>query len=242
MYDLDEAGERLCFWVNDGHKNVATTNDFCHNAVMRWQQLQHIVQGQPLFETSLLLTGDVTHHQAQRQLSDWVEAQKVVQLRRGLYTLPNHNPHPFVVANHLVSGSYVSLQMALGYYHLIPEHVAVITSVTTQRPGNYENKFGRFSYRHIHPSLFFGIEFRLLANEECAYVAMPEKALLDLIHFRPQGDSREYIESLRLQNLEILNIDRLHRLAEQADRPKLKRAASVIEAIARRQAEEYEPL
>ena len=209
---------------------------------MRWQQLQRIVQDQPLFETSLFLTGDVTRHQAQRQLSDWAKAQKVIQLRRGIYTLPNQNPHPFVVANHLVPGSYVSLQMALAHYHLIPEHVAVVTSITTQRPGTYENKFGRFSYRHIHTSLFYGIEYRLLVNDEYAYVAMPEKALLDLIYFRPQGDSREYIESLRLQNLEILDIERLHRLAERAGKPKLKRAASVIETIARREAEEYEVL
>jgi len=209
---------------------------------MRWQQLQRIIQDQPLFETSLLLTGDVTLHQAQRQVSDWTKARKIVQLRRGIYTLPHRNPHPFVVANYLMPGSYVSLQMALAHYHLIPEHVAVVTSVTTQRPGKYENKFGRFSYRHIHPSLFYGIEYRLLVDEEYAYVAMPEKALLDLIHFRPQGDSWEYIESLRLQNLEMLDIGRLHRLAERSGKPKLRRAAAVIEAIARREAEEYEPL
>jgi predicted transcriptional regulator of viral defense system len=209
---------------------------------MRWQQLQDIIQDEPLFETSLLLTGDLTHHQAQRQLSDWTKAQKVIQLRRGIYTLPNQNPHPFIVANHLVPGSYVSLQMALAYYHLIPEHVAVVTSVTTQRPGKFENKFGRFSYRHIHASLFYGIEYRLLVDDEYAYVAMPEKALLDLIHFRPQGDSREYVESLRLQNLETLNIERLHHLAKRSGKPKLKRAANVIEAIVQREAQEYEPL
>ena len=209
---------------------------------MRWQQLQQIVQDQPLFETSLLLTGDVTRHQAQRQLSDWTRAKKIVQLRRGLYALPQQNPHPFVVANHLVPGSYVSLQMALAYYHLIPEHVALVTCVTTQRPGKYENKFGRFSYRHISSSLFYGIEYRLLADDEYAYVAMPEKALLDLIHFRPQGDSMAYIDSLRLQNLEILGVERLHRFAERAGKPKLKRAASMIEAIVRRESEAYETL
>ncbi len=204
--------------------------------------MQQTVKNQPLFETSLLVAGDVTRHQAQRQLSDWVQAQKLIQLRRGIYTFPEQNPHPFVVANHLVPGSYVSLQMALAYYHLIPEHVAVVTSVTTQRPGSYENKFGRFSYRHITSSLFFGIEYRLLVNDEYAYVAAPEKALLDLIHFRPQGDSAAYIESLRLQNLEILNLERLQRFAARTGKPKLKRAANVIEAIVRREAEEYEPL
>ena len=209
---------------------------------MRWQQLQHIVQDQPLFETSLLLTSDVTRHQVQRQLSDWKKAKKIIQLRRGLYSFPHQNPHPFVVANHLVPSSYVSLQMALAYYHLIPEHVAVVTSVTTQRPRKYENRFGRFSYRHISPLLFYGIEYRLLVNDEYAYVATPEKALLDLIHFRPQGDSMTYIDSLRLQNLEIIDIERLHRFAERSGKPKFNRAADVIESVIQRELREYETL
>jgi hypothetical protein len=104
------------------------------------------------------------------------------------------------------------------------------------------NDFCHNNYYAMATILFYGIEYRLLVNDEYAYVATPEKALLDLVHFRSQGDSREYIESLRLQNLEILDIERLHRLAERAGKPKLKRAASVIEAIARREAEEYEPL
>ncbi len=206
---------------------------------MRWQELQYIVQDQPLFETSLLLTGNVTRHNAQRQLSDWTAIQKIIQLRRGVYALPDKSPHPFTVANRLVMGSYVSLQMALSYYHLIPEHVAVVTSITTQRPGKFENKFGRFSYRHITPSLFYGIDYRLLVGDEYAYVATPEKALLDLIYLRPQGDSNAYIESLRLQNLEILDIDQLHHFAEQSGKPKLQRAAAIIERIAQDEAAEY---
>ncbi len=79
-------------------------------------------------------------------------------------------------------------------------------------------------------------------NDDYAYVAKPEKALLDLIHFRPQGDSIAYIDSLRLQNLEILDLERLHRFAELAGKPKLKRAASVIDLIVRRESEEYERL
>jgi len=99
-----------------------------------------------------------------------------------------------------------------------------------------------FSYRHIKGSLFFGIEYRLLVDDAYAYVATPEKALLDLIYFRPQGDSTAYLESLRLQNLDTLDLERLHQFAERAVKPKLKRAADRIAAIAGREAEEYEPL
>ncbi|NJM42530.1 MAG: hypothetical protein HC853_18220 [Anaerolineae bacterium] len=37
-------------------------------------------------------------------------------------------PHPFVIANVLMSGSYISGQSALAYYGLIPEYVAATTS------------------------------------------------------------------------------------------------------------------
>jgi predicted transcriptional regulator of viral defense system len=210
---------------------------------MRWIQLQEIIREQSIFETAVLLAGDdVSPYQVQKQLSDWTKAGKVIQLRRGVYTLPDQNPHPFVVANHLIPGSYVSLQMALGYYHLIPEHVAVITSVTTGRSAQFKNRIGRFSFRHIHPNLFFGITYRLLVDDEYAYVAAPEKALLDLVHFTTRGDSAAFLDSLRLQHLDILDIDQLHRFAERSGKPKLKRAAAHIAAIARRQTETYETL
>ena len=209
---------------------------------MRWQTIQDTVHNQPLFTTSHLLAGDITRHQVQRQLSDWTKAEKILQLRRGVYAFPNKDPHPFIVANYLIPSSYISLQMALGYYHLIPEHVVTVTCVTTQRPAQYQNKFGRFTYRHINPKLFYGIEYRLLVGDRYAYIATPEKALLDLVYFWPQGDSPDYLHALRLQHLDTLNIDQLHRFAEKSGKPKLKRAATVIESIAKQEEEEYEAL
>jgi hypothetical protein len=47
---------------------------------------------------------------------------------------------------------------------------------------------------------------------------------------------------LRLQNLEILDIGRLHHFAERSGKPKWRRAAAVLETLARREAQEYEPL
>ena len=155
---------------------------------MRFSQLQTIVGDQPLFETSLLTAGEVSPYQAQRQVSDWAKAGKVTPVRRGLYALPKtlrpYEPHPFAVANRLVAGSYVSLEMALRYYSLIPEHVAVVTSVTTGRPGRWENEFGRFFFRHIHTRYFFGMEYREVLPGQHAYIAYPEKALLDLLYLR----------------------------------------------------------
>jgi len=56
-------------------------------------------------------------------------------------------PHPFVVANRMVRGSYVSLQSALAYYGLIPEVVPVVTSVTTARPDCWETPLRPYEFR-----------------------------------------------------------------------------------------------
>jgi len=54
-----------------------------------------------------------------RQLSRWTNAGRLIQLRRGVYTLaPPYQkikPHLFLIANRLLPASYVSLQSALDY-------------------------------------------------------------------------------------------------------------------------------
>ncbi|MEZ4710630.1 MAG: hypothetical protein R3A44_25755 [Caldilineaceae bacterium] len=213
---------------------------------MRYSQLQKIVGQEPVFETTLLAAGNELAYQTQRRLSDWSKAGKVTPLRRGLYVLPKAvrttEPHPFVIANRLVAGSYVSLEMALGYYSLIPEHVAVITSVTTGRPAHWVNEFGRFSYQHIHPKYFFGMEYRQIADGQYAYIAYPEKALLDLLYLRKGSASPAFVRSLRLQNLDQLDFERLSNFAQRFHKRKLERAARLIIELAETEAAEYEVL
>ena len=118
------------------------------------------MEDEPVFETGFLLAGEVDPADVRRQLSRWVKGGRLLQLRRGLYALaPPYRkvtPHPFVVANRLVRGSYVSLQSALAYHGLIPEHVPVTTSMTTGRPQRRENPLGSFEYHHVRKDLLTG--------------------------------------------------------------------------------------
>ncbi|MEZ4861803.1 MAG: hypothetical protein R3C14_10860 [Caldilineaceae bacterium] len=213
---------------------------------MYFQQVAEKLTHLPLFESELLYAGADNPQQIQRQLSDWVRAGKVEQLRRGLYTLAapyrTKAPHSYVIANHLVQSSYVSLQMALSHYDLIPEHVAVVTSVTTGRPGKWQNAYGHFSYQHIQPALFFGFYYRQVTVTQWAFMATPEKALLDLIYLTPNAESAGYIGALRLQNLDQLNLARLAAYVDRANKPKLKRALPHILHAVEEELTEYEPL
>lgn len=213
---------------------------------MTFEDLLTLVGQAPLFDTGLLLAGDVNPDYLRRQLSEWVNSGKLWQLRRGLYTLaPPYQktpPHPFVVANHMVAGSYVSLQTALGYYGLIPEHVPAVTSVTTRRAGEWENAVSRFIFRHIQSSLFFGYGRIEVSSGQFTFVAAREKALMDLIYLTPGGDSPAFLESLRLQNLDHFDLAQFRRFAEEIDKPKLYRAAEAVSRIVTAERDAYEPL
>jgi hypothetical protein len=54
---------------------------------MKFNELLVSVSTQPFFETDLLLAGAVDPADVRRQLSRWVQTDRVIQLRRGLYTL-----------------------------------------------------------------------------------------------------------------------------------------------------------
>ena len=94
---------------------------------MKFDDLLTAVGNEPLFETGLLLACDVDPRHVRRQLSRWTSAGRLVQLRRGLYALAppwrKQSPHPFLIANHLAPGSYVSGASALAFAGAIPENV-----------------------------------------------------------------------------------------------------------------------
>ena len=174
---------------------------------MKYDTLLALVGNLPFFETGLLLAGEVDPAHVQRQLSRWVRGGRIRQLRRGLYMLaPPYQtvkPHPSLLANALMPGSYVSMQSALAFYGLIPEYTPRILSMTLLRPSHWE---GGFHFQHLAPHFFFGYQLVELSLGQQAFLATPEKALLDLVHLTPKSDSSDYLDQLRLQNLDRLNL------------------------------------
>lgn len=136
----------------------------------------------------------------------------------------------------------MSCQSALEFYGLIPEYTPVTVSVTTVWPGRWNTPVGTFEFRHAKQSLFFGYKLSDLGSGQKAFVATPEKALLDLVYFQPGGDADSYLEELRLHNLEKLDLNRLRELALQSERKKLIRAAKKISILSGKESGEYRTL
>jgi len=212
---------------------------------MEFNSLLSFIGNEPVFESSLLLSGDVDPKVVRLQLTRWVKSGKIYQLRRGVYCLaPPYQkvkPHPFVVANHLQQASYISLQSALSHYGLIPEIVNIVTSISAGRPERVETPFGVFDFRHIKKELLFGYQLIELGGQE-ASIATPEKALLDLVYLQPGGETITYLKELRLQNIERFDLEVLKKLAEKFGTPKLRLAVKRISKVIFEEADIYEDL
>ena len=210
---------------------------------MEFNDLLDLVGEEPVFNSALLLAGDVNPRLIRQQLSRWVKSGKVYQLRRGLYALaPPYQkckPHPFLVANYLQRGSYVSLQSALAHYSLIPEVTYVTTSVSHCRPEKIETPLGVFEFRHLKRDLLFGYELQDLGGQS-AFIATPEKALLDLIYLQPGGEKEAYLTELRLQNLDQLNPERLRVYTERFKMLKMREAAERLAKAIEREKSMFE--
>jgi len=201
---------------------------------MKFEDLLNKVADLPCFTTRFLAAGK-NLAQIRLQLSRWVKNGKLIRLHKGLYALAEPyrkiKPQLFCIANSLKSASYVSLQSALAWYGLIPEFVPVVMSVTTGRPQTIETPMGRFDFRHINKSFFWGYQQVELTAGQTVFIARPEKALLDLVYLTPSGDKEEFIEELRIQNFEQIDKAVLREFAGKSQSPKLKRALQNIVRI-----------
>jgi predicted transcriptional regulator of viral defense system len=195
---------------------------------MKWDEFLARVRDLPVIEAESLITSD---RSIRVQISRWEKARKLVKLKRGIYVLSEKYQKREIDEFHLAAllkrPSYVSLEKALEYHGLIPEGVPVFTSVTPKRQARFASHIGVFSYRHIKPGLFWGY-FPVGHKDRAGFVASPEKAILDLFHFLGTRVSPGYIEELRLQNLEKIDVRRLLEYARRFGQKKIREAAKLL--------------
>ncbi|MDO9556262.1 MAG: hypothetical protein Q7J82_01590 [Coriobacteriia bacterium] len=209
---------------------------------MKYEELLEVVGTESLFETGLLMAGVVDPPALQRQLSRWVKAGRLVKLRRGLYSVASPHriasPDPFIVSNRLVRPSYVSLESALHYHEIIPDVPFAVTAVTTGRGGVHDTPLGRFVFHHIRTDRLWGsIEIRIAAGQRGAWIARPEKALIDLLYLNPASDDPAYLRQLRLQNTERFDRGVLAEMAARFGSPRVSRAMETVVSLMREDTE-----
>ncbi len=134
-----------------------------------------------------------------RRLNEWQKKNYIKKVRKGWYIFSDFDINEaglFLIANKIYAPSYVSLEMGLSQYNLIPEMVYETTCVTSRKTVSFETEIGNFSYKHIKPELMFG--YKLRRQGDCCYaIAEIEKTLLDYLYLTPDLKSSEDFHEMR---------------------------------------------
>jgi len=199
---------------------------------MKLDNLLKLVKDNPVFNSEILRVGKKSLASVSVQLSRWKKAGKIIQLRRGIYMInPTYIKLPFdydlYISGFLHNPSYLSLEKALEYYGLIPEGVSVYTSVTTKRPIVLKTPIGEYSYRHIKPDLFWGYK-KLETGLGDIFIAFAEKAILDMFYLYSVNINKDWLDELRLQNFENLDLNKLMSFAEKFKSLSIKKSAKLL--------------
>ena len=142
-----------------------------------------------------------------RRLVEWQQKDHIRKIVNKWYLFTESKINEmllFRISNCIYRPSYVSLESALSYHHLIPEGVYSQQAVTTRKTINYETTVGTFNYRTLKSKLFFGYEI-LHKQEYPVMMAEVEKAILDFLYLTSSIKTIDDIESLRFNNTEIHN-------------------------------------
>lgn len=164
-------------------------------------------------------------------------------IKKGLYisgpAVNARKPESFLLANHILGPSYVSLDAALSYYGLIPERVYEVSSMTVKASRNFKTLLGLFTYIRLPlPYYSFGLQQVKLAEEQFAMIASPEKALSDKVIttsgvlLRSTKNARSYLlEDLRMEEDVLKNLDTKTMMEWLPDAPKKESLLMIIKTI-----------
>lgn len=152
----------------------------------------------PFFETRelrLILGSDFTNTTLVN-LKNWMKKGHLTMIRRGLYILTEVKDKidAMAFATKIYSPSYVSMEMALNFYGIIPEAVFTVTSVTARKTKEFKTPVGNFSYQKIKKEAFGGFEAKKQSGISFN-LALPEKALVDFFYLNKnilKGDKDQF--------------------------------------------------
>lgn len=113
---------------------------------------------------------------------------ELIRVKKGLYVISDDYNDTVIsteiLANLIYGPSAISLDYALYYYGLIPEHVRIVTSITPQRDKIFNTPVGQFTYRYLTMKKYcIGLTRVTQSDGRHTIMASPEKALIDKIYF-----------------------------------------------------------
>ncbi|MBU0992439.1 MAG: hypothetical protein KJ737_08090 [Proteobacteria bacterium] len=190
------------------------------------------------FDYNLLLHALKDYKKPRDKIRGLIRGKDIIRVKKGLYVLGKDYNKPYnkyVLANLIYGPSYITGQTALEFWHMIPERVELIISMTTKRKKKFETPVGSFSYLYCpKPAFNIGIKLENAGDGKNFLIASPEKALCDIVanqtHIKAKKEMQEFLELMRLDSsfYENLNYSLLKEIETGYHRQSLKLLANCL--------------
>ena len=168
-----------------------------------------------------------------RRLVEWQDRGYIKKIIRGYYVFADLKLDEnvlFEIANRIYSPSYISFEMALSCYQMIPESVYGLTSASSRKTMIFKTNVGDFIYHTIRPRLLFG--YKLVDyNGKRFKIADPEKALLDYFYINTAIKSEDDFAEMRIDKEQYLTQVDERRLVAYLNEFRQKRLAKRVKSF-----------
>lgn len=139
------------------------------------------------------------------KISREVKKGNLVKIKRDLYC-DDKNIEPEILHQIIYGPSYLSFDFALSRYGLIPEAIMNSYSCATfskKRRKTYLNDYGQYFYQDVPENVFSNDVFLREIEENCYWIASPEKALCDKLYSIEPIHSIGELKALLFEDLRI---------------------------------------
>jgi predicted transcriptional regulator of viral defense system len=152
------------------------------------------------FDYTLLKSTLSQYSGVRQKIHQLLRMGAIIRVKKGIYVFGReYNYAPVckeVLANLIYGPSYISLEYALAFHQLIPEHVDTITSVTPKKDKNFDTPLGYFTYRYLSMEKYsVGIEQVWIDSTHPILMATVEKALCDYLLLKKVPSLKGYTEA-----------------------------------------------
>lgn len=150
------------------------------------------------------------------------DAGWLVRVKRGTYQIAEMSSlgtlslSRFVVAQIILPDSYVSFESALQHWGMYDQMLGVVTSVALQQYPSTEVEGTRYRYVKTSQAYFYGWQVEEI-NQHQVRIALPEKALLDMVQFHRSRLSLSLVREKLAAYYHQLDFERLEELLLRAN-------------------------
>ncbi len=136
----------------------------------------------------------------------------------------------YVIANALVSESYVSLSYALNFYQMFDQYDQTITSITNKDSKEYNFDNHTYKFSKVKKDLYFGfVEKR--DNGKIIKIAEAEKALIDYLYIDTSFGTASLIFEKIKNYHQDLDLNKLQDYAERSGVTVLRKVGFMLDSL-----------